>query len=119
MATLTTRQHVAFKIEPQKANNPDGSPGGPATVEPGSVVVASSDETVITVTLDPANELAGDVMAVAAGGSAARFSVSADADMGAGVVTITGTSEDIDVTADPRDAATSFVITLGAPVDKP
>src|SRR6266853_3944648 len=112
MATLTTRQHVTFVIEPEKAD------GTPATVETGSVVVASSDETVIKVALDAGNELAGDVMAVAAGGPA-RFTVTADADMGAGVMTITGTSEDIMVTVDQRDQASTFKSTLGTPADKP
>lgn len=109
---LTTRQHVTFVIEPEKAD------GSPASVEPGSVVVASSDETVITVSSDTGNELSGDVMAVAEGGPA-RFTVTADADMGNGVVTITGISEDINVTVDPRDQAAMFKITLGAPADKP
>jgi hypothetical protein len=111
MADLTTRQHVTFLIAPMKSD------GTPAPVQPGSVVVASSDETVITVVMDAANELAGDVSAVAAGGPAS-FSVTADADMGAGVVTITGRSEDIMVTVDPRDQAATFTITLGAPADK-
>ena|SRR5216684_108654 len=120
MATLTTRQHATGTIAPVKA---DGTPG---TIQAGSVVVASSDATVITVTTDPANELSVDVSAVAASALdpagnplPSRFTVSADADMGAGVVTITGTSEDIFVTVDPRDLATSFTITLGSPVDKP
>lgn len=124
MATLTTRQHVTFTIEPMRAN-PDGSQS-PATVQPGSIVVASSDETVVMVAPDAANELAGDVTAVAASQVGAdgnpiatRFTVTADADMGNGVQTITGVSEDIFVTSDPRDNASSFVITFGAPEDKP
>lgn len=100
----------------------DGTPG---QIQPGSVTVSSSDETVIMATLDPTNELMGDVSSVAVSPDgpdgnpvATRFVVQADADMGQGVVTITGTSEDIFVTMDPRDQTTSFTITMGAPEDK-
>lgn len=119
MANLTTRQHVTFTLNPLRD---DGTPG---QLQAGSVSVASSDETVVMVSLDPANELAGDVVAVAESavgpdGSPmpSRFVVQADADMGQGVVTITGTSEDIFVTVDARDQATSFTITMGVPQDK-
>jgi hypothetical protein len=119
MANLTTRQHVTFTLNPLRD---DGTPG---QVQAGSVVVSSSDETVIMVALDPANELSGDVMAVAESAmdpdgnpAPSRFVVRADADMGQGTVTITGTSEDIFVTMDPRDTATSFTITMGVPQDK-
>ena len=119
MATLTTRQEVSFTIEALKA---DGSPGD---VQAGSVSAASSDETVIMVALDSGDQMKGMVSAVAESPNgpdgnpvANRFVVSADADLGAGVVTITGPSEDIFVTVDPRDQATTFRITLGTPQDK-
>ncbi len=107
---LTTRQHVIYTLEFDKA---DGTPG---SVEAGSVVVASSNETVITVALLADGTV--DVSSVAAGGPA-RFTVTADADLGAGVVSIIGTSVDVNVTADPRDAATTVRITGGTPADKP
>lgn len=112
MATMLTSDVISFTITPTKA---DGTPG---QVDAASVVVASSDETVITIiNLMPSNTvIEGTVNAVAEG--TARFTVVADADLGAGVSTITGVSEDITVTQDPADLSSTFTITLGAPVPK-
>ncbi len=110
MATMTTRQHVVATLAFTKS---DGTPGA---VEAGSVVAASSDETVMTAAVLADGTV--DVEAVAAGGPA-RFVITADADLGASVIQITGTSEDITVTTDPRDVASTVMITLGAPADKP
>jgi hypothetical protein len=111
MATLTTRQMVHATLVITKT---DGTPG---TVEPGSVVWASSDETVVLAT-PSADGLEADIMSVAPGGPA-RFTVTADADLGGGTQNIIGVSEDIDVTTDPRDQAAVITVTIGAPVDKP
>lgn len=111
MATLTTRQMVHATLAITKA---DGTPG---TVEAGSVTWASSDETVV-LAVPSADGMEADIEAVAPGGPA-RFTVTADADLGSGVTNIIGVSEDIDVTIDPRDQASVINITLGAPADKP
>lgn len=110
MAEWTTRQQADGSISITKAD------GSPATVD-GVPVWASSDETVLTVTAS-ADGMSAVVSTVAAGGPA-RVSVSADADLGAGTLTITGVSEDITVVVDPRDQASQITIVLGAPVDKP
>lgn len=86
------------------------TPPQPASVEPGSVVWASSDPTVLTV-VAAADGMSFDVTTVAPG--TARLSVTADADLGAGIQTITGTSEDVVVAQNPNTAATSFTITFG------
>ncbi len=111
MATLTTRQQfAAITIAITTAD------GRPATVD-GPVVWASSDETVLTVA-PAADGLSGVINAGAAGGPA-RVTFTADADLGAGVVNITGVTEDITVTTDPRDLASTFTVNLGTATDKP
>ena len=111
MATLTTRQMVEATLSITKA---DGSPGD---IEKGSVAWASSDETVV-VAVPAADGMSAVINSVAPGGPV-RFTVTADADLGAGVLNIIGVSEDITVTLDPRDAASVITITLGTPADKP
>lgn len=91
--------------------------GQPAQVQAGSVTWATSDATVITVT--PAADGMSAVAPCVAPGGPARLTVTADADMGAGVVTITGVSEDITVTLDPAQQASVVNIVMGAPVAKP
>lgn len=90
------------------------SQGNPATVE-GAPVWASSDETVLNVT--PAADGMSAIIGCVAPGTA-RVTVSADADLGAGVMTITGVTEDINVTTDPAQLASIMTLTLGAPVPK-
>jgi hypothetical protein len=111
MATLDTSQlfqgTVQFFLE-------DGTT--PAVVQSGSIVWKSSDETVIRV-IASADGLMFTAPAVAAG--KARLSVSADADVGNGVTTITGVSEEITVTEAPAPKATVVKIDLGEPQDKP
>lgn len=109
MASLTTRQQVDATITVTKA---DGSPGS----LDGVPVWASSDETVLTVAAG-ADGMSAVVSTVAPGGPA-RVSVTADADLGAGVVPLIGTSEDILVTVDSRDQASVITIALGTPADK-
>lgn len=87
--------------------------GSPATVD-GVPIWASSDDTVLRP--EPVSDgMTGSVKPVAAG--VARVVVTADADLGSGVVTITGVSEDITVTTGPLSMATTIAITLGDPVD--
>lgn len=90
----------------------------PATVQDGSIVWASSDETVVRAVPDAADAKTGFLESVAESTTPARVTFTADADMGAGVVTITGVTEDIDVTQDPATIANTIRITLGAPVPK-
>lgn len=92
------------------------SKGRPAAVE-GAPVWASSDETVLTVTAS-ADGMSADINTVAPGGPA-RVSVTADADLGAGVTQIVGFSEDINVTQGPSSVASTLKITLPAATDKP
>lgn len=110
MATLNTAEKFVGSVEFFLA---DGVT--PATVQPGSIVWASSDETVIRVEAGP-DGLAFEAPAVAPG--IARLTVTADADLGDGVVTITGVSDDIEVTLAPAPLASVIRINLGAPVPK-
>lgn len=88
--------------------------GEPAPVD-GVPVWASSDETVLRVT-PAADGMSAVVDTVAAG--TARVTVSADADVGAGVVTLTGVSEDINVTVGPNSVASVMTLTLGSSAPK-
>jgi hypothetical protein len=110
MADVNTDQMLPFTLAPLKDD------GTPADIDNTSVVYASSDETVMRVQDLTADNLAGNVFPVAAG--AARVSVTFDADVGAGVSTITGVSEDVNVTLGPSAQATHFTFTFGAPVPK-
>lgn len=106
MATqLTTTQKLVASITPVDAK------GNPAKVQAGSVEWASSDPTVLTVT-EQTDENSADVIAVAVG--TAQVQVTADADLGDGVVTISGVA-DVEVIA---AQATGFSIALGTPVEQ-
>jgi hypothetical protein len=108
MATLTTDQFyqaVALTITDSK--------GRPAEVDE-PPTWASSDETVLTVTV-ASDGMSADINTVAVG--TARVTVTADADLGEGVVPITGVTEDIIVTS--GSVASVMTLTLGTPVDKP
>lgn len=89
---------------------------GRAAVVDGVPVWASSDETVVTVS-PSADGMVAVVDTVGAG--VARISVTADADLGAGVEQIIGTSEDINVVLGPGHKATNISLSLGTPADKP
>jgi hypothetical protein len=90
------------------------SRGDPASVD-GVPVWASSDETVLSVA--PANDgMSASVDTVGPG--TARISVTADADLGAGTHTITGVSEEVNVTLGPSSQASNFTFTFGTPVAK-
>lgn len=91
--------------------------GEPAPIEPGSVVWATSDDTVLSAVLQ-ADGVSALLGTVAAGGPA-RYTCSADADTGSGVRTITGVSEDVTVTQNPNSMASTIVFSLGTPVDNP
>lgn len=88
--------------------------GAPAKVD-GIPVWASSDATVVSVTAS-ADGMSAKVPCIAPG--TARITVTADADLGAGVSTITGVSEDIVVTLDPAHVASVLTLNLGPAVPK-
>ena len=91
------------------------SQGRPANVD-GVPVWASSDDTVLSV--EPAADGMSAVVNTVAAGTA-RITVSADADLGAGVIEITGVSEDVNVTIGAAHQATTMTLSLGTPADKP
>lgn len=109
MADITTDQHFpSVTISISKKN------GDPAPVD-GVPVWASSDETVLTVTA--ADDGMSAVVDTVAPGTA-RISVMADADLGEGTRTITGVSEDVNVTLGDAQFASVISFTFGAPEDK-
>lgn len=110
MANITTDQNF-----PNVALTITNAKGGAATVD-GVPVWASSDDTVLAV-LAADDGMSASVNTVAAG--VARITVSADADLGAGVTEITGVSEDVTVTIGTASQATTIALNLGEPVDKP
>lgn len=89
----------------------EDSQGRPAAVD-GVPVWASSDETVLKVT--PADDGMSAVVDTVAPGTA-RVTVTADADTGAGVATITGVSDDVAVTLGPSHTASILRLDMGAP----
>jgi hypothetical protein len=90
------------------------SAGAAASVD-GVPVWASSDATVLAVIVD-ATGMNAKVSSVAPG--TARITVTADADLGAGTVTITGVSEDVTVTQDPAQLASLMSFNFGAAAAK-
>jgi hypothetical protein len=76
---------------------------------------ATSDATIITVA-PTADGMGASISTVAPG--TARVTVSADADLGVGVKTLTGVSDDIIVTLGPSHVASVMTLTLGTPADK-
>ncbi len=109
MADITTDQNF-----PNVALEITDSHGTPAKVD-GIPVWASSDETVLSVT--PSDDGMSAIVDTVAPGTA-RISVTADADLGSGTNTITGVSEDVNVTQGPSFQASNFKFSFGAPADK-
>ena len=110
MATMNSSQRFSVTVSTPRAD------GTEADVQ--NMVWASSDETIVTVAMDAGGKT-GFVNAVAASDNTARVVMTCDADLGAGVLTLTGTSEDITVTQDPATQAQSISIVFGAPEAKP
>lgn len=110
MADIFTNQmfpNVSLTIT-DAAGNPAGVDGVPAW--------ASSDETVLSV-VAAADGMSAIVSAVAVG--TARVTVTADADLTTGIVTITGVSEDVNVAQAVAPLAANLTLSLGAAADKP
>ena len=122
MPQMMDSQEVTFTLEPRMLN-PDGTPGALAQIEAGSVVWATSDDTAIrVVTVDG---LTGKIQGVSdnTNRAGAALTVTADSDLGAGVVTITGTMDPADpvfvITHDPAaDRAGTFTMVFSAPQPK-
>lgn len=89
----------------------DHDPPRPARVD-GVPVWASSDETVLKVT--PADDGMSALIETVAPGGPARVTVTGDADLGEGVLTLTGVTEDINVAQGPAGQATTFTLGLTA-----
>ena len=108
MATLvlTDTQKADLSISPVD------SKGNPAKLD-GVPTWASSDATIVTVSGISADGLSATVYATGPAGTA-TVAVSGDADLGAGVTTITGTL-DVSVTG---GAATAIAITAGTPTEQ-
>ncbi len=111
MADITTDQNY-----PSVVLSIADAQGRPANVD-GVPVWASSDETVLRVTAS-ADGMGAVVDTVAPGGPA-RITVTADADLGAGVITLTGVSEDVNVTQGTAHQASTMTLNLGTATDKP
>lgn len=109
MATLTTAEQFNASIT---ITNQAGAVA-PVQSQP---VWASSDETVVTAVA--ASDGMSCVISSVAPGGPARVTVSADADLGEGVTEITGVSEDITVTQDTSQQASTITFNLGSPVPK-
>jgi hypothetical protein len=80
--SLTSTQFVEGVLQPVDRK------GRPAKVQPGSIDYSSSDENVFTVTEDPNDET--KLIITAVGEGTGQLDYSADADLGDGVVTISG-----------------------------
>lgn len=116
MVEITTEQVLPFTFKVV-----DGR--GRTVAVDGTPTVASSDETVGTVVLDPSSDnktFTGTITAVAPSpeGTTQRITVDADADLGVGVQDVVGVLE-FNVTLDPRTGARLIDIQAGTPADKP
>ncbi len=107
MFILTDVQQVPLTVAfADKAGNPANVDGAP--------VWTSSDPTIVTVTANGADGMSATAVAVGPLGQV-QISVAADADLGAGVTTITGVL-DIQVQSSTAVAA---VVSTGTAVNKP
>ena len=108
-APISNTQKVDFEYAP-----PVDVDGQPADVQDGSVVQSTSDASVATVTPDATNPYKGTITSVGKG--TCQITITADADLGDGTVTISG--EPIDVTVTGGQAVGFGAVTLGTPQPK-
>ena len=92
--------------------SPVDATGAAAAVEAGSAVWTSSNTAVATIEVDATNELHVNIVPVSTGMT--TISVTGDADLGAGVVTVTG-SADLEVIS---GEAAGFTLAFGNPAPK-
>lgn len=104
---LTATQQVGGQIEPKDRK------GNTAKVEAGSVTYSSSNDAVATVEKDESDETKFTVKAKGTG--VAQIDISADADLGEGVKTITGF---LGVEVTSAEAA-GFGVNVGTPEEQP
>ncbi len=109
LAVLTDSQKV-----PVSYGSPVDAKGKKASIQSGSLVWKSSDETVATVTPDTEDPIAGVI--VAGNPGVAEIWPEADADLGDGVVTISGERVGVQVTGGP--AVGIGAPALGIPVEQ-
>ena len=107
MIGLKVSQKVTVTLQPQDRL------GNPASVEPGTVVFESTDPNIFTVVQNPDNELQADVFSSVTNPGTAQLNFRADADLGDGVVEISGFSA---VEVLPLQAV-GFGLQVGEPVD--
>jgi len=110
-ATFTTEQTLPFGFQVV-----DGR--GRVVAIDGEPTCTVSDETVCTVSIadNGDNTWSGELSSVAEG--AARLTIQADADLGAGIQEVLATL-DVTVTLDPRTSERMASVTAGTPADKP
>jgi hypothetical protein len=103
--TALPQQRIPFTLQPVDRK------GNPAQVEAGTVEYWIDDTTIADVEEDPNNELAGWIVTTATG--VTQLNYAADADLGEGVVSITG-FDAIEVQA---EQAVGFGVTFGPAED--
>jgi len=109
MVSMSYSQKVNVQLNPVDSN------GNPAQVEPGSVSVVSSNEEVCKVLRDPENETVFEILGSNDGTvGTAQIDISADADLGEGVTTISGF---IGVEITPKEAV-GLGFNIGEPVEQ-
>ena len=108
MVDITTDQHFGEVV--LTITDKDGK----TAMVDGVPIWASSDETVVRA-VPAIDGMTGTVESVGPG--VARITISADADLGAGIAEITGVSEDINVTAGVSPASI-MTLNLGVPSPK-
>jgi hypothetical protein len=113
--TKITGKNMALSAFPQQRTpfelTPVDRKGNPAQVEAGTVVFSVADTAIAEVQVDPTNELRGVIITKTTG--VTQLNYSADADLGAGVTTISG-FDAIEVKA---EQAVGFGITFGPSED--
>ena len=110
MATqVGNNQTIDVTATPQKLDGTD------AAIEAGSAVWASDNAAVADIAVDTANELHAVITPAAGATGTVNITITGDADLGAGVVAITGTGvlEVID------GQAAGFTLSFGNPTPKP
>lgn len=110
----TMAQQLGDSEQVRAKINPTSRAGNPAPVEAGTVVWTSTDEGIFTVVPNPENEQEALVVSTGPLGIAA-LSVSADANLGEGVETVTDTI-DIEIVA---GRASNLGLQFGVPEPKP
>ncbi len=117
MTTLTTEQEIKFDFAIV-----DGRGRPVAIDESDGPIAVSSDESVATVSVTKVSDgkYTGEIVSVTPSpeGTTQRVTITADADIGAGVQEVVGFI-DFNVTLDPRTASRVISLNVQEPTDKP